>query len=266
MSMTIPYWQIDSFADEPFGGNPAAVVYLENALPDAVMQKLAMEINQSETAFILKKENGYLLRWMTPRIEVDLCGHATLAAAHVLFAEIGIDATCVVFDTVQAGQLTVDKIEAGYRMDFPSRPGAPVDPATIPGFAIEALGGVKPLAAFKSRDMMLVYENEEIVKSIEPNFSALQAYDEWIILTAPGDKTDAYSRFICAGDGIDEDPVTGSAHCTIVPYWAERLGKTRLHCAQFTPYRGGYIDAELAGDRVLLSGKALTVIRGQVSL
>ena len=193
----------------------------------------------------------------------DLCGHATLAAAHVYLTEINPDLNSVTFDTKFVGFLKVDKIDDRYQMDFPSRPGDEVALEDVPSFIMEALSDHKPVAARKARDLMLVYDNEQIVRDIDPDFNALTAYEDFIIVTAASEDTryDFISRFFCAEDTLPEDPVTGSAHCTSGPYWAEKLGKMTLSAYQASK-RGGDLELELAKDRIFISGKAVTVIAG----
>lgn len=267
------FWLIDSFSNEPFTGNPAAVVILPR-FPDAHrMQAIAAELNQSETAFVERdpardKNDPTPLRWFTPKSEIDLCGHATLAAAHALLAEPGAHSNQVVFQTQQAGILTVAALPGGtYEMDFPSRPGSEARIDEIPAWARRALGLTDPIAVRLARDWMLVYETAEEIRAMQPDFSILMNLDRWVIVTAPADAgspgADFVSRFFCAGDGIDEDPVTGSAHCTLAPYWSERLGKGSMAARQISA-RGGWIGLTMAGDRVQISGAATTVLRGQL--
>ena len=211
--MTTPIYQADAFTDQLFGGNPAAVCPLTEWLPDALMQKIALENNLAGTAFFVKNENGYLLRWFTPELEIDLCGHATLASAHILFTELGYQKDTIHFDTVKAGTLTVSRVGDKYAMDFPSRPPYAADK---PEGLIEALGGAKPKEILRSRDYMLVYETEDEVINIRPDHSALAKIDTLgIIVTAPGKEVDFVSRFFAPAAGVPEDPVTGSAHCNL---------------------------------------------------
>ncbi len=256
------FWLVDAFTCQPFRGNPAAVVILKEPLPDQALQDIAAEMNQSETAFILESGGQPHLRWFTPKIEVDLCGHATLAAAHIYLSHFSGQSE-VTFSSKFAGPLTVRKEGQRYTLDFPARPGRHASVDEIPAFVLDALSPHRPIAARSARDLMLVYENESIIRSIQPNFSALNVYDRWIIVTSRSKDCDFVSRFFCAGDGIDEDPVTGSAHCTLGPYWAGMLKKNQLAARQIST-RGGDLRVELKEDRVLISGEAVTVVEGKI--
>jgi len=261
--MIIPIFQADAFTDKLFGGNPAAVCPLEEWLPDETMQKIAIENNLSETAFFVKNETGFKLRWFTPEYEIDLCGHATLASAHILFTQLGYQGDSVHFDTVRAGHLIVTKDGDKYVMDFPSRPAIHIEPPI--GLA-EALSEKQPLEVLRSRDYFLVYETEDDIRDISPDFFALSKMDTvGVIVTAPGKDVDFVSRFFAPGTGVPEDPVTGSAHCNLIPYWAEKLGKSKLHAYQLSA-RQGELWCELKGDRVLISGNAVTYLKGEVYL
>jgi PhzF family phenazine biosynthesis protein len=258
--MTIPIYQADAFTDQLFGGNPAAICPLSEWLPDEVMQQIAKENNLAETAFFVKTDKGFALRWFTPEYEIDLCGHATLASAHILFTELAYNGDTIHFETVKAGVLTVKKDGDKYTMDFPSRPPIPIE---IPNGLTEALGK-QPLAILRSRDYFVVYETEDDILSINPDFFALSKMDTvGVIITAPGKRSDFVSRFFAPGAGIPEDPVTGSAHCNLIPYWAKKLGKDKLHAYQLSA-RKGELWCELKGDRVLMSGKAVTYLKGEI--
>jgi PhzF family phenazine biosynthesis protein len=258
--MKLQIFQIDAFASRPFAGNPAAVVPLDAWLPDDVMQAIAMENNLAETAFFIPNEKGYDLRWFTPTIEMDLCGHATLASGFLLFEILGTDQNILRFQT-RSGELTVEKIDGRFVLDFPSRQGVP---AEAPSGLIEALGGKQPKEVLKSRDYMLVYESEADVRAIKPNFEALARVDSHgIIVTAKGDDADFVSRFFAPEMGVPEDPVTGSAHCTLIPYWAEKLGKNELFARQVS-WRGGELFCELVGDRVKIGGDAVLYLKGEI--
>jgi len=259
--MTIPIYQADAFTDKLFGGNPAAICPLDEWLSDAVMQKIAIENNLAETAFFVKNEDSYKLRWFTPEYEIDLCGHATLAAAHILFTQLGHVDDAIHFETVKAGTLTVTRNGDKYTMDFPSRPAIHIEP---PVGLIEALGEKQPLEVLRSRDYFLVYESEKDIRDISPDFFALSKMDTvGVIVTAPGKDVDFVSRFFAPGAGVPEDPVTGSAHCNLIPYWAGKLGKDKLHAYQLSE-RKGELWCELKGDRVLMSGKAVTYLKGEI--
>ncbi|MBC7399562.1 MAG: PhzF family phenazine biosynthesis protein [Mucilaginibacter sp.] len=259
--MTIPIYQADAFTDQLFGGNPAAICPLNEWLPDNVMQKIAVENNLAETAFFVKTAKGYLLRWFTPEYEIDLCGHATLAAAHILFTELGYTGDTIYFETMKAGVLTVQRNGDKYTMDFPSRPPIPIEE---PNGRVDALGGIQPTAILRSRDFFLVYDSERDVRELSPDFFALSKMDTvGVIVTAPGDNSDFVSRFFAPGAGINEDPVTGSAHCNLIPYWAKVFERSQLHAYQISE-RKGELWCELQGDRVLMTGKAVTYLKGEI--
>jgi PhzF family phenazine biosynthesis protein len=259
--MTIPIYQVDAFTDHLFGGNPAAVCPLTAWLPEAKMQQLAAENNLAETAFFIPQGENYDLRWFTPELEIDLCGHATLATAHIIFTQLGETRKIIQFITQKAGILTVSRNDDSYTLDFPSRIASPT---TLPEGLLEALGGQAPLEVYQSRDYMLVYETEAQVAALRPDFPALAKLPIMgVICTAPGITSDFVSRFFIPAAGINEDPVTGSAHCNLVPYWAQKLNKTQLHAYQISSRRGE-LHCELKGDRVLMSGKAITYLKGEV--
>lgn len=257
--MKLEIFQIDAFATQPFAGNPAAVVPLDAWLPDDVMQAIAMENNLAETAFFVREGDGYALRWFTPTVEMDLCGHATLASAWVIFEILGTDASILRFQT-KSGELTVEKEGGKLVLNFPSRP--PVA-SEAPAGLIEAIGA-GPKEVLKSRDYLLVYENESDVRAIKPNFEALSKIKTHaVIVTAKGDSSDFVSRFFAPEVGVNEDPVTGSAHCTLIPYWAEKLGKNKLFARQVSS-RGGELFCELTGDRVRMGGNAVLYMKGEI--
>lgn len=259
--MIIPIYQADAFTDQLFGGNPAAICPLNDWLPDAVMQKIAAENNLAETAFFVKSKNGYALRWFTPEYEIDLCGHATLASAHILFTELGYSGDTINFETVKSGILTVKRDDDKYSMDFPSRPPIAIEE---PNGLIEALGGVPAVGFYRSRDFFVVYESENDIAEMNPDFFALSKMDTvGVVVTARGNEVDFVSRFFAPGAGIPEDPVTGSAHCNLIPYWSKVLGKDKLHAYQISA-RKGELWCELQGERVLMSGKAVTYLKGEI--
>ncbi|HEY9886044.1 MAG TPA: PhzF family phenazine biosynthesis protein [Vampirovibrionales bacterium] len=270
--MTLKFWQVDAFATKLFGGNPAAVFILEEELSEDLMQNIAAEMNLSETAFVLLRSDSEppLLRWFTPKAEIDLCGHATLASAHILFNEaskyLGVSSNIIRFDTQFVGPLCVKRLEdSRYEMCFPSRRGEKQQIDEIPSVVMQGLASLsKPVEAFKSRDLMLVYDNEKAVFEMKPNFHILEQYEGFIIVTAPSSgQYDFISRFFCAGDGIAEDPVTGSAHCTLAPYWAKRLSKNQLLAYQASE-RGGVLNVKDCGENVLIAGQAITVFEGNL--
>ncbi len=258
--MEIPFFQIDAFTGTPFRGNPAAVCLLDAWLDDAVLQAIAAENNLPETAFAVPCAEGHELRCFTPTTEVDLCGHATLAAAHALFETRQSDAGSIRFFTRQAGPLLVSRDGDTKWMDFPARP--PLSCSTPAGLE-EALGS-PVLGTFQSRDLLVELSSASAVRALEPSLEALAKIDAFAIcVTAPGTANgpDFVSRFFAPRQGIPEDPVTGSAHCTLAPFWAERTGKREFTAAQLSPRRGT-VQCRLADDRVKLGGEAVTVIRG----
>ena len=259
---TIPIYQADAFTNQLFGGNPAAICPLEEWLPDALMQQIALENNLAETAFFVKTDKGFHLRWFTPELEIDLCGHATLATAHILFTELGYSGDEILFETQKAGVLTVTRDGDKYTLDFPSRPPMPTE---MPAGLLGALGGnVEPKVVLKSRDYFLVYDRESDIVNLKPDFAALAKIDAiGIIVTAKGDEVDFVSRFFAPNAGVAEDPVTGSAHCNLIPYWANQLQKKKMHAYQLSA-RKGELWCELNDDRVLISGQAVTYLKGEI--
>jgi predicted PhzF superfamily epimerase YddE/YHI9 len=261
--MRLPIYQVDAFTDSLFGGNPAAVCPLEAWLPDATMQAIAAENNLSETAFFIPQGGDYALRWFTPTVEVDLCGHATLASGHVVFSFIEPERDSVSFHTVKAGMLKVDRRGDMLVMDFPARPAASC--AAPPGL-LAVLGGT-PRAVLCARDYLIVYDSAAEIAALAPDMAALAKVDCWAaIVTAPGENgVDFVSRFFAPAQGVPEDPVTGSAHCTLVPYWATRLNKTELEARQISR-RGGALRCTLNGDRVGIGGRAVVYLEGKIEL
>lgn len=268
--MRLPIYQVDAFAEKLFGGNPAAICPLTEWLPDATMQAIAAENNLAETAFFVREPdagNGgadYLLRWFTPAVEVDLCGHATLAAAHIVFSQLQPGSERVRFRTVKAGILTVTREADRLTMDFPARPAAPVE---APPQLIKALGG-KPRQVLKARDHMIVYDSAAEIAGLDPDLAELAKVEDcWAaIVTAPGeDAVDFVSRFFAPAKGVPEDPATGSSHCTLVPYWAGRLGKTDLEARQLSR-RVGVLHCALVGERVRIGGRAVLYLEGQITV
>ncbi len=260
--MKFPIFQVDAFTDHVFGGNPAAVVPLRSWLPDETMQQIAMENNLSETAFYVEEHEAFGLRWFTPEVEVDLCGHATLATAHVLFSELGFAGNELKFDT-KSGRLTVKKSEIGYSMNFPADEMPQVE---APPILFQALGIKRTSKTYRTDDYMVVLESEEEVSAIEPDFRFLKEVDaRGIIVTAPGEDVDFVSRFFAPQVGIDEDPVTGSAHTKTTPYWTKELGKSELTARQISQ-RVGDLTVRHLGDRVEIEGQAITFLRGEVEV
>lgn len=261
--MKLSIYQVDAFTDQLFGGNPAAIIPLKEWLPAPEMQKIAAENNLSETAFFIEQGDHFELRWFTPTFEIDLCGHATLATAHILFTELAYAQNTIHFHTLKAGTLTVTKKNNLYVLDFPSRPPVPCE---IPDGLLTAIGGTQPIEVLSSRDHILVYDTEAEISALKPDFVALaKVLQMGLIVTAKGDQSDFVSRFFIPGAGINEDPVTGSAHCNLIPYWAEKLKKNELHAYQVSERRGE-LWCTLQGDRVLMAGKAVTYLRGEIEI
>ncbi|WP_316765576.1 PhzF family phenazine biosynthesis protein [Pedobacter frigiditerrae] len=259
--MKLPIYQADAFTDQLFGGNPAAIVPLKEWLSAPEMQKIASENNLAETAFFIPQGENFELRWFTPELEIDLCGHATLATAHILFTELGYSKEIIHFHTLKAGTLTVTKKEDIYTLNFPSRVPHICE---TPNGLLEAIGGKPPIEVLNSRDYMLVYETEADVLALKPDFTALAKISQMgVIATAKGNNSDFVSRFFIPAAGINEDPVTGSAHCNLIPYWAQKLGKNELHAYQVSARRGE-LWCELKGDRVLMTGKSVTYLKGEI--
>lgn len=259
--MEIPIYQVDAFTASVFSGNPAAVCPLQAWLPDSKLQAIAAENNLAETAFLLRNGGNFELRWFTPVCEVDLCGHATLASAYVLFHELGEPGNTLRFDT-KSGELSVRRENGRLVLNFPARPPQPI--AASPKL-LSALGG-NPTEVFAARDYLVCYASEEEVKTLSPDMEAVKKLDRFAcIVTAPGRECDFVSRFFAPAKGIPEDPVTGSAHCTLIPYWASRLGKTTLLARQISA-RGGELFCKLAGDRVEIAGRAVLFLRGTISI
>jgi len=260
--MTIPIYQIDAFTLGPFSGNPAAVCPLDAWLPDASMQNIAAENNLAETAFIVAREEGYDLRWFTPTVEVDLCGHATLAAAYVVLNHLQPDQNSASFETM-SGKLVVKRDGDRLSMDFPARAPTPIPTSEALSDAL----GLPPSEVHLSRDVLAVYDDEATIRALSPDQAKLLALDEGfgVIVTAKGDTVDFVSRFFAPKGGIAEDPVTGSAHCTLVPFWAERLSRSKMLAHQVSP-RGGELNCEHRSDRVIMSGHCVLFLTGNIHL
>ena len=259
--MELNLYQIDSFTDTPFEGNPAAIIPLKTWLPDNIMQSIAEENNLSETAFFVPNNKGFHIRWFTPKTEVDLCGHATLAAAYVLFNIQGYNKERIEFES-KSGTLTVLQKDNWLVMDLPAQPPIPCD---VPDEIVKAFDKV-PIECLRSEDYIAVFETESDILSIKPDIDYLKKLDlRGVIITAKSRQYDFVSRFFAPKYGIDEDPVTGSAHTQLIPYWAHKLGKTNMQAKQVSS-RGGEILCELYNDRVLISGKAVKFLEGKIQL
>jgi PhzF family phenazine biosynthesis protein len=261
--MRVPLVQVDAFTDTPFAGNPAAVCLLETPRDDGWLQAVGAEMNLPETAFVRPLADGFELRWFTPSIEVDLCGHATLAAAHVLWETKRLAPDAVARFHTRSGLLTAARRDGWIELDFPAEPASPVE---APAVLTEALGVTARWTGRNRFDWLVEVESAALVRGLKPDLPALTAVPtRGVIVTAPGDdaRADFVSRFFAPRAGIPEDPVTGSAHCCLGPYWASRLGRTALTGYQASP-RGGFVRVRLAGDRVILGGHAVTVLQGEL--
>jgi PhzF family phenazine biosynthesis protein len=263
MSTNTPIFQVDAFTDSAFAGNPAAVCLLESVAHAEWMQSVAAEMNLSETAFVRRLDEDFGLRWFTPVLEVDLCGHATLATAHVLWQEGWLAATDTARFHTRSGVLTARRAGDSIVLDFPATPAAV---AEAPQHLLPALGVSAGEVLFNGTDYLVAIDDERELRELQPDFPALKALPvRGVIVTAVSRQSgfDFISRFFGPAAGIDEDPVTGSAHCTLGPYWGERLNKTELHACQASA-RGGEILVGVHGDRVSLAGKAVTVLAGRL--
>lgn len=267
-SVKIPIYTVDAFASKPFEGNPAAVCILEDIIPDSLMQKIAFEMNLAETAFVLKEEDSdsYSLRWMTPVSEVDLCGHATLASSHIMWQK-GICSTDepIRFNT-RSGELIADYYKGEIGLNFPAIPEKEIN---YPKELIDAIGGITPKYVGMTKwNYIVEVESEDAVRNLKPDFNVMLALPGWgTIITAKADMQgyDFVSRFFAPEKGIQEDPVTGSAHCALGPYWQRRLGKDSFTAYQASE-RGGTVGVKVSDDRVMLTGHAVTVIEGDISV
>jgi len=257
--MKIPIYQIDAFTSKVFSGNPAAVCPLKDWIDDEILQAIAQENNVSETAFFVQTEDIYHIRWFSPLVEIDLCGHATLATAHVLFKHIGISKDKITFRSKSDDLLVTQKGDL-LEMNFPSQP--PKE-GNIPQDLLDGLGKT-PLEVLCSEDYLVVFEQEDDLTALKPDMTKLKKLAlRGVIVTAKGSITDFSSRFFAPKLGISEDPVTGSAHCTLTPYWSKKLGKQKLAAHQLSE-RGGELFCEDCQDRVLISGKAVTYLEGRI--
>ena len=259
--MKIPFFQVDAFSSKAFGGNPAAICILNSWLDNNVLQKIAAENNLSETAFLVPASPGiYELKWFTPTVEIDLCGHATLASAFVLFKYYDQDKALIKFQTA-SGELSVKKSDNLLSMNFPARP--PIE--NIPPEILNEALGVKASYVLESRDLLAVFEEESTIQKMKPDFDKIKEIKSHfaVIVSAPGENSDFVSRFFAPNAGVNEDPVTGSAHCTLIPYWANRLNKNKLHAYQLSS-RKGELFCEYSGDRVSISGHSTLFAKGVI--
>jgi len=259
--MDIRFYHIDAFADRIFAGNPAGVCFLDAWIEDPILQSIAAENNLPETAFLVQADNHYELRWFTPKVEIDLCGHGTLASAFALFEYVNPKARQVAFQT-KSGILTVQRQGNLLIMDFPTRRPDPCQPPAH----LDEIMGISPSRTLRSRDLVVVYENEDHIRRLKPDLAGMAALDCFgVIATSPGKKSDFVSRFFAPGAGIPEDPVTGSAHCTLIPYWSEHLGKRELHAFQLSE-RGGELFCIDKGERVSIGGRAVAYLSGTIRI
>lgn len=260
--MNIPFYQVDAFTGQPFCGNPAAVCVFDSWPQNALLQAIAMENNLSETAFLVKQGNDYDLRWFTPTVEMDLCGHATLASAYVIFNFIETQLNRIAFNTL-SGILTVVRKGNLLCMDFPSRPPMP---CACPTDLLHGLGNKHPVETHRAEAYLAVFENEDDVLALQPDAEYLKRLDlPYVIVTAKSTRVDFVSRVFGPRVGIAEDPVTGAAHCTLVPYWARKLGKESFHARQISK-RGGDLFCELKEDRIEIAGSAVLFMQGEIQL
>jgi PhzF family phenazine biosynthesis protein len=260
--MKLTLYQVDAFTNKLFGGNPAAVIPLENWIADDLMQQIAMENNLAETVFFVPVKDGYHIRWFTPGLEIDLCGHATLASAYVLYRFLGYTEPLVRFHS-KSGELLVSRKGDKLELNFPAR--MPELKTEYPEELLKGLGVTNPVAVYKSRDYVVELETQKDVENCRPDFSLLSRIDViGIIITAPGAQCDFVSRFFAPNAGIPEDPVTGSAHSTLIPFWAEKSGKNKLHAFQLSQRRGELWCELLPNDRVLMAGECVFYMRGEI--
>lgn len=263
--MKLTIYQVDAFTEKLFSGNPAAVIPLENWLDESLMQQIAMENNLSETVFFVRSKKAsadFEIRWFTPEVEINLCGHATLASAYILFNFLSFAKDEIRFSSL-SGILNVKKENELICMDFPSWKPERLD--IYPGELSMILGGAEIVGVYKNRDLLVELMNEDTVKKCNPDYSLMKKHIDKMIITAPGKNVDFVSRFFAPGAGIDEDPVTGSAHSQLIPFWSEKLGKNELHAMQLSK-RGGELWCEQKGDRVVMKGKAVFFMKGEIVL
>lgn len=264
--MKLTLYQIDAFANKPFSGNPAAVIPLAHWLDDSLMQAIALENNLSETVFFIPSTTAdadYNIRWFTPAVEINLCGHATLASTYVLFTILGFDKTVLRFNS-KSGILSTTKKDDLITMDFPSWKPERLD--VYHDSLSEILGGVEIVGVYKYRDILVELADEEAVKKCAPDFTLMKKHFDKMIITAPGKKVDFVSRFFAPAAGIDEDPVTGSAHSQLIPFWSEKLGKNKLLALQLSQ-RGGQLWCEqINQDRVTISGNCVFYMKGEITI
>ncbi len=260
--MKIPYFHVDAFAVKAGSGNPAGVCLLDSWVDDKIMQCITTENNLSETAFLVKNGSEYEIRWFTPTSEINLCGHATLASGYVIFNFLKYETNKIVFNSHLSGKLSVEHKDGLFELDFPSIPPKPCETSNL---IIDALGFV-PVETLRADDYLIVFENENQVLKTNPKYELLEQLDaRGVIVTAKGGKSDFVSRFFCPKYGIREDPVTGSSHCTLIPYWNEKLKKSQLHAFQLSK-RGGELFCKYRNNRVSIAGSAICYMHGEISI
>ncbi|MDZ7321053.1 PhzF family phenazine biosynthesis protein [Kosakonia sacchari] len=260
---TIDFYMVDAFSDHTFGGNAAAVCPLTEWLADDVLLRMAQQHNQSETAFFVRNDSGFELRWFTTQDEINLCGHATLAAAHVIFEYLDYPDTEILFTTRFVGELRVSRNGDWLTLDFPAWLTETV--SQVPALLLKTLGIERAKEVRVARDYLVVLENQAQVEALTPDIAAMKPLGKMVCVTAPGENVDFVSRFFCPGESVAEDPVTGSAHSMLIPYWGEKLGKNSLQARQVSA-RGGDLRCEWRGDRVLIGGQATLYLLGKVFL
>jgi len=259
--MKISIFQVDAFTSELFCGNPAAVCPLESWIDDKILQLIAYENNLSETAFFVNENDGYRIKWFTPTCEVDLCGHATLACAYIIFNEIDSTVSNIKFFS-NSGELNVTRNSDLISLDFPSLPPK----ISKNSENLNSAFNIEPIEVLEAEDYLLIYDNEQQIEKISPDVNLLKEIDlRGVIVSSKGNDCDFVSRFFAPKYGIDEDPVTGSAHCTLIPYWSEKLRKKKLHAKQLSE-RGGELFCEMKNDRVIISGQAVEYLRGEIEI
>lgn len=260
--MKLPIYQVDAFAEKIFTGNPAAVVPLQQWIEDELMQQIAMENNLAETAFFVKEEKGFHIRWFTPVFEIDLCGHATLASAWVLYHFLGYEKDQISFRS-KSGTLNVSRDADLICLDFPS--WMPERITDYPPELLASLGSPEVSGVYKHRDFLVELNDEEAVQKCNPDFSLMKKANGMVIITAPGKDVDFVSRFFAPTAGIDEDPVTGSAHSQLIPFWSYKSGKSKLKARQLSK-RGGELYCEQKGDRVIMGGRCVFYMQGEIHI
>lgn len=260
--MKLTLYQIDAFAEKLFTGNPAAVIPLKEWLDDSLMQQIAMENNLAETAFFVPRDDHYEIRWFTPLVEIDLCGHATLASAYIIFEELGSKKKSIVFHS-KSGPLRVSRKKDMISLDFPSWNPERWD--DYPEELKNSLGSPEIVGVYRNRDIIVELQNEEAVQNLKPDFSLMKKLRGMVMVTAPGRSVDFVSRFFAPAVGIDEDPVTGSAHSQLIPFWSYKLNKTKMLAKQLSQ-RGGTVTCEYKGERVVMTGKCVPYLKGRIRI